>query len=58
MVHIVSEVFDMAELCGANKTEQDKLVIFMDIIERENVTYLKRLIEKTQYDELDLIYSL
>jgi hypothetical protein len=46
-------MFDLAEICGTEYTDESKLSSVAFMIESGDCNYLKRVIEQSEYDELN-----
>jgi hypothetical protein len=51
-LQVIDQMFDMAEICGTEYTDESKLSSVAVMIERGDCNYLKRVIEQSEYDEL------
>jgi hypothetical protein len=52
-LQVIDQVFEMAEICGAEYRDEIKLSSVAFMIERGDCTYLKQVINQTEYEELD-----
>jgi hypothetical protein len=52
-IQVINQLFEMAEICGTEQTNESKLSAIAFTIERGDCNYLKRVIEQTEYDELN-----
>lgn len=53
-LRVISQVFEMAEICGTAYTNESKLSAILFMIERGDCTYLKRILEQTEFARLGL----
>jgi hypothetical protein len=52
-IQAINQLFDMVEICGTEQTDESKLSAIAFTIERGDCNYPKRVLEQTEYDELN-----
>jgi hypothetical protein len=52
-IQVINQLFEMAEICGTKQTDESKLSAIAFAIKHGDCNYLKRVIEQTEYDELN-----
>jgi hypothetical protein len=50
---VINQLFEMAKICGTEQTGESKLSAIAFTIERGDCNYLNRVIEQTEYGELN-----